>query len=219
MSLTIDALPFDFLLGDSFLRNVYAVYDFGDFDTAGNMGKPYVKLLPLTDATTASAGFKKNRAATMAQLPPEGDATKLDGVTPPVPPNSATAGSGSSPSSSLGSGSGSGSGSNNLVSASSTDDSNDYSALSSSIDKITKFAPIALALLGLNAVLLIGLVALGACFFVKQRKQRGTSAVVGGGAGRGVYAPVTAHKFPDADEDERAKTPGYDIPRYRDGSS
>src|SRR4051812_9202308 len=30
-SLTIDALPFDFLLGDAFLRNTYAVYDFGDF--------------------------------------------------------------------------------------------------------------------------------------------------------------------------------------------
>ncbi|KAG8730196.1 hypothetical protein FRC12_020423 [Ceratobasidium sp. 428] len=72
--------PFDFLLGDSFLRNVYSVYDYGDFDASGNMGKPYVKLLPLTDPTAASAGFKKNRAAALAQLPPEGSIQDLVGV-------------------------------------------------------------------------------------------------------------------------------------------
>ncbi|KAG8696758.1 hypothetical protein FRC08_006954, partial [Ceratobasidium sp. 394] len=91
VSLGADLTPFDFLFGDSFLRNVYAVYDFGDFDASGNMGKPYIKLLPLTDPTAASASFKKNRAATLSQLPPEGSIKDLTGVSTP---NSAVAQSG-----------------------------------------------------------------------------------------------------------------------------
>ncbi|KAG8749788.1 hypothetical protein FRC12_013227 [Ceratobasidium sp. 428] len=68
---------FDFRLGTAFLRNVYSVYDFGDFDDDGNMGKPYVRLLPLTDPTAASASFQKNRAAALSQLPPEGSIQAL----------------------------------------------------------------------------------------------------------------------------------------------
>ncbi|KAJ1304596.1 hypothetical protein OPQ81_005739 [Rhizoctonia solani] len=163
--LTIDDLPFDFLLGDSFLRNVYAVYDFGDFDASGNMGKPYVKLLSLTDSEAASASFKKNRAASLAQLPPQGDATKLPGAS----------------------------------------------------DPLAKLAPIALALLGLNVLLLIGLIAMGVVFIIKQRKQgKGTPNVAGSNT-RGSYVPVT--KFQE-DDDERSRTPvgRYDMPQYRDNA-
>jgi saccharopepsin len=201
--LTIDALPFDFLLGDSFLRNVYAIYDFGDADTNGIMGKPYVKLLPLTDPTAASASFKKNRATTLAQLPAEGDISKLSGVTIPVPSNSKSSVSSHT---STG-GSGSGKAGANLVTTTSDDDA----SIAATLNKLSTFAPIALALLTVNATLLVGLIAMGAFFLVRRSKAKGAS-VVGGSSPRGTYAPVT--KLPE--DDERSRTPSgrYDVPQY-----
>ncbi|QRV74962.1 aspartyl protease [Ceratobasidium sp. AG-Ba] len=64
----------DLILGDAFLRNVYTVYDYGDFinGTSGSpRGDPYIKLLPLTNPSTASAEFKSARAAQLASLPPQ----------------------------------------------------------------------------------------------------------------------------------------------------
>ncbi|KAF8204971.1 aspartic peptidase A1 [Pholiota molesta] len=52
---------FDWLVGDNFLRSVYSVYDFGDFDASGQMGNPYMKLLSIIDADEASADFHKSR--------------------------------------------------------------------------------------------------------------------------------------------------------------
>lgn len=40
------------------------MYDFGDFDSNGMMGNPYIKLLSLTDPDTASAEFAKARGST-----------------------------------------------------------------------------------------------------------------------------------------------------------
>ncbi|QRW21513.1 aspartyl protease [Rhizoctonia solani] len=240
-------LPFDFLLGDSFLRNVYAVYDFGDFDASGNMGKPYIKLLPLTDPVAASASFKKNRAATLAQLPSEGDASKLPGAGSPVP-KSSTPGSASTPTptaptttttttttSAINSNAATNSKASsdpianvnvnddtdsrpsskaNLVSAVSDDDSE----ISNTLDKLMKLAPIALGLLGLNVVLLIGLIVMGGVLISKQRKQgKALPTAVAGSSTRGTYVPVT--KFPE-DDDERSHTPAgrYDMPQYRDNA-
>ncbi|KAG8708041.1 hypothetical protein FRC12_015902 [Ceratobasidium sp. 428] len=65
---------YDVILGDSFLRNVYTVWDYGDFidgTTGSPRGNPYIKLLPLTDPTAASAEFKSARAAHLATLPPQ----------------------------------------------------------------------------------------------------------------------------------------------------
>ncbi|KAF8706137.1 Acid protease, partial [Rhizoctonia solani] len=243
--LTINDLPFDFLLGDSFLRNVYAVYDFGDFDASGNMGKPYIKLLPLTDPVAASASFKKNRAATLAQLPSEGDASKLPGASPPVP-KSSTPGSASTPTptaptttttttSAINANAATNSKASsdpianvnvnddtdsrpsskaNLVSAVSDDDSE----ISNTLDKLMKLAPIALGLLGLNVVLLIGLIVMGGILISKQRKQgKALPTAVAGSSTRGTYVPVT--KFPE-DDDERSHTPAgrYDMPQYRDNA-
>jgi len=53
----------DWLIGDNVLRNVYSVYDFGDFDTKGNMGDPFVKLLPLIDPNEASEDFARARGS------------------------------------------------------------------------------------------------------------------------------------------------------------
>ncbi|KAG8785014.1 hypothetical protein FRC12_018074 [Ceratobasidium sp. 428] len=193
---------FDFRLGTTFLRNVYSVYDFGDFDDDGNMGKPYVRLLPLTDPTTAGASFQKNRAAALSQLPPEGSIQALVSVTAP---NTLTD-SGLSGSSGSGSGSGT-NGVNNLASASLSD--TDDASVNETLDKLLKYAPVALALLGLNVVLLFGAIALGAyAIFRKPNKAKSPST---GPNARGVYAPV--RKLHDDDARSHASTGQYDIPQ------
>lgn len=51
-------------MGDNFLRSVYSVYDFGDFDESGNMGDPYIKFLSLVDPNNASVEFHQLRGGT-----------------------------------------------------------------------------------------------------------------------------------------------------------
>ena len=51
-------------MGDNFLRSVYSVYDFGDFDASGNMGNPYMKFLSLVDPDKASVEFHQIRGGT-----------------------------------------------------------------------------------------------------------------------------------------------------------
>lgn len=51
----------DWLVGDNFLRSVYSVYDFGDFDSSGRMGNPYMKLLALVNPDQASVAFHNVR--------------------------------------------------------------------------------------------------------------------------------------------------------------
>ncbi|KAF9534331.1 aspartic peptidase A1 [Crepidotus variabilis] len=52
---------FDWIVGDNFLRSVYSMYDFGDFDSNNVMGDPYMKLLSITDPDEASAEFHQLR--------------------------------------------------------------------------------------------------------------------------------------------------------------
>lgn len=47
----------DWLIGVNFLRSVYSMYDFGDFDSSGKMGNPYIKLLSIINPNNASAEF------------------------------------------------------------------------------------------------------------------------------------------------------------------
>lgn len=54
----------DWLIGDNFLRSVYSIYDFGDFDSSGKMGNPYMKLLSIVDPNQASVDFHKIRGGT-----------------------------------------------------------------------------------------------------------------------------------------------------------
>jgi saccharopepsin len=62
-SFSVGAGEFDLLLGDVFLRNVYALFDLGDWEDsqATIMGNPYVKLLSITNGTTASTEYHKLR--------------------------------------------------------------------------------------------------------------------------------------------------------------
>jgi saccharopepsin len=52
------------LFGDNVLRSLYTVFDFGDYDSSGNIGNPYVKLLSIIDPNTASQDFASARGAT-----------------------------------------------------------------------------------------------------------------------------------------------------------
>ncbi|TDL18812.1 acid protease [Rickenella mellea] len=56
----------DFLLGDSFLRNVYSLYDFGSF-IAGTT-PPFLQLLSTTDASTADSEFSTLSAQRNASI-------------------------------------------------------------------------------------------------------------------------------------------------------
>ncbi|KAG9102469.1 hypothetical protein FRC06_002003 [Ceratobasidium sp. 370] len=79
----------DLILGDAFLRNVYTVYDYGDFTngtTGSPRGNPYTKLLPLTDPAAASAEFKSARAAQLATLPPQVNVSTVNSNNPQTIP-------------------------------------------------------------------------------------------------------------------------------------
>jgi hypothetical protein len=54
---------YDLILGMSFLRNAYALIDYGDFiyGTSNDQGDPYVQLLPLTNVNDAHSDFVKVR--------------------------------------------------------------------------------------------------------------------------------------------------------------
>ncbi|KAK0221601.1 aspartic peptidase domain-containing protein [Armillaria fumosa] len=60
-SFTPSAPTYDIILGMSFLRNVYAVFNFGDFVAGGNdttiRGDPYVQFLSTTDPAEAHSDF------------------------------------------------------------------------------------------------------------------------------------------------------------------
>lgn len=58
---------FDWLIGDNFLRSVYAVYDFGDYDDKGVMGDPYLRFLPVFNPDEASVDFHSIRGGTPRQ--------------------------------------------------------------------------------------------------------------------------------------------------------
>ncbi|EIW62831.1 acid protease [Trametes versicolor FP-101664 SS1] len=70
--LTLDPtkfVGFDLILGDAFLRNVYASFNYGDQNT-----NPFVQLVTTTpDPNTAMQEFQQQRGATLAKLPPTVD--------------------------------------------------------------------------------------------------------------------------------------------------
>ncbi|OAX43499.1 acid protease [Rhizopogon vinicolor AM-OR11-026] len=63
-SVSVGAGQFDWLVGDNVLRSIYALYDFGDFDSSGNMGNPYIQMLSLVNPDQASVEFHDVRGGT-----------------------------------------------------------------------------------------------------------------------------------------------------------
>ncbi|KAJ3498998.1 hypothetical protein NLJ89_g10148 [Agrocybe chaxingu] len=123
---------FDWLIGDNFLRSVYSIYDFGDFEDDGSMGNPYMKLLSIIDADEASVAFHELRGGT-----PRTNITftGLDGIHV-------------APSFSI-----------------STD-------ISESLELIGKFVPAMLAIVALNALILIVCCIVWLVLFLRKRRNR-----------------------------------------------
>ncbi|CCO28110.1 hypothetical protein BN14_02102 [Rhizoctonia solani AG-1 IB] len=69
LTFTVGAGEFDVLLGDIFLRNVYSLYDLGDFEDNQDMvmGNPYIKLLSITNGTASSQEFHKVRGGSASE--------------------------------------------------------------------------------------------------------------------------------------------------------
>lgn len=126
----------DWLVGDNFLRSVYAIYDFGDFNSKGGVGDPYMKMLSIANPDQASVQFHNERGGD-----PKTNITfvGLNGTT--IQP----------------------------VFSLSQDVSN-------SIQTISKFMPAMLALVALNALLLIAVAIAGICYFCRRRSKRNPRA-------------------------------------------
>jgi saccharopepsin len=126
------------IIGDNFLRSVYSVYDFGDFDASGKMGKPYIKLLSLVDPNQASGEFASARGS-----------VARNNITYSEANSTATA--------------------SGRTTVSLSDD------IINTLDKITTYFPIMLAVLGLNALVIL-LLAIVAFIFICRRRN-GPSAL------------------------------------------
>jgi saccharopepsin len=127
----------DMILGDNILRSVYSVYDFGDFDTSGKMGNPYLKFLSLVDPNAASKDFATARGS-VARTNISYNAI-----------NSATASSGRT-----------------TVSLSDN--------ITDTLNKINTYFPIMLAILGLNALVIL-LLAIAAFIYIYRRRSASSS--------------------------------------------
>lgn len=122
-------LSSDWLIGDNVLRSIYTLYDFGDFNSSGNMGNPYVQMLALIDPDQASVEFHDIRGGT-----PNTNITY----------NVSNSGSGST------------------TVTLSTD-------VATAIENFSKFLPVILGIMALNALVLIVLVVGGIIILCRRR--------------------------------------------------
>ncbi|KAI0673814.1 aspartic peptidase domain-containing protein [Trametes maxima] len=166
---------FDLLLGDTFLKNVYVSYNYGDnYDRKNltNFGLPYVQMLPVTERETAWAEWLSVRAQTLMASPPALPPAVLQALPDPSDSDNSTSSDPDSDSNSE---------SESVSGALSTSDSDKDD--SSSFAK--KYGPLAVGLLGAN--LALGVLALGVVLAMCVRGVRGSSS----GSGPR-YAPVRA---------------------------
>ncbi|KII87068.1 hypothetical protein PLICRDRAFT_243487 [Plicaturopsis crispa FD-325 SS-3] len=61
---------FDMILGDAFMRNVYAVFNFGNATEGGFEGVPSIQMVGRTDGEDLMDAFLAARDATLATMPP-----------------------------------------------------------------------------------------------------------------------------------------------------
>lgn len=135
-SVSVGAGEFDWLIGDNVLRSIYSVYDFGDFDSSGNMGNPYIKLLSIVDPDEASAEFASIRGGT-AKTNITYNASNSSSASPSTVTLSAH--------------------------------------LEDTLNKVGQYFPAMLAIMALNAVVLILLCVIGIVFLVQRRRRASAS--------------------------------------------
>ncbi|KAG8967878.1 hypothetical protein FRB90_010853, partial [Tulasnella sp. 427] len=119
-------------------------FDFGDFNSSGKMGNPYIRLWSLINQPTASKEFHQIRGGTAQAYKSSSDADpNAASATPDVPTN-----------------------------ASSDDTVSTQDEMAHNIKVLVSYAPIALGVLGLNALLLVVILALGLSYICKRKKKR-----------------------------------------------
>ncbi|CAE6495099.1 unnamed protein product [Rhizoctonia solani] len=155
----------DIILGDAFLRNVYAVYNYGDFvktESGLNTSSPFIQVLPLTNFTAASEEFKVARAKALAGLPPQLDVKTVNDPTPkPVKSTGSKNGT-------------SGTNSSTALSAMALGNGWFNTSESDSLKTLASLAPVALGLLGASVGLLVILIAVVGYGLLQLRKQGST---------------------------------------------
>ncbi|KAH9935087.1 aspartic peptidase domain-containing protein [Epithele typhae] len=174
---------FDLLLGDAFLRNVYASYNYGNYqpNTTFDGQGPFVQLLPTTDGSTMHAEFVANRTAALALLPPTLDPATLVKLADSY--DASASSSASSPDTSSAS-----------VAGALDESTSSSSGSTDSWGK--KYGTTALALLGAN--LAVGVVLLGLTITMCMRSHSQSA--------RDRYAPVGARPFKMQQGDEEERT-------------
>lgn len=151
----VGAGEFDMLIGDNFLRSVYSVYDFGDFDANHNMGNPYIRLMALVDPDKASSEFATARGT-----------TAKSGITY----NASNDTSSGSP-----------------AQASTVTVSGD---LNDTLNKITTYIPIMLAVMGLNVLVVLILIVAGLVYLLRRKRSKKSRAHLRTAQGRLTPAPI-----------------------------
>ncbi|KAG8906485.1 hypothetical protein FRB99_006800 [Tulasnella sp. 403] len=144
---------FDFHAGDVFLRSLYTVLDFGDFDATGNMGDPYVRLWTVVDQPSASAEFHAVRGGTPQ---PYKSSSSVSANAASDNPDLPTGGTSSS--------------ANTTTMA-------DQQDLMRNVNTLVSYAPIMLGVLGLNAVLLVVVVGIMIVYLCRRKRSKKRQAV------------------------------------------
>ncbi|KAJ6573181.1 aspartic peptidase domain-containing protein [Mycena vulgaris] len=166
----------DALFGDSFMRNVYTVFNFGNSIAKSPSGAASMQLLSQTDVSTAIADVLKVRMGQLATAPPEFQGTPA-GFIPATPgsprPTDTSAASGSNTTTSPG---GNTCGSDTGAIRTSGDITYSPPSAGGSDGGIPKYALIIIGLLAGNMVLLLILAAIGAAVYIKAGRRSGRAA-------------------------------------------
>lgn len=164
----------DMLLGDSFLRNAYSLFDYGDFtgEEGDQVANAYAQLLALTDPSDALSDFKTSRSAALAQSPPLATLEEIKGWV--KEDNEATTTTTSSKSSST----------SNDKAVQNAVTSGDDSDSTSVTDKLNIYGPAIVGLLAGNLLVGIVLCAIGISVCIRR------GASVGPVRNTPIYAPV-----------------------------
>ncbi|KAI0776052.1 acid protease [Trametes elegans] len=199
-SISIGSGQFDWLIGDNVMRSLYTVYDFGDFDSSGKMGNPFMQILALVDPNEASREFHAARGGSAS-----------GNITYNAQNVSADA---------------SGSSGTSVVLS---------DELASTLDKLQGYFPAMLAIMALNAVVLLVLAGTAIVYLCRRRTrtrarrnpgrasasplplQRTSSFGVPGGSGDDghVYQPVSMAL---TDDTFVPPTPAFSKPGFGDSS-
>ncbi|KAA1469080.1 acid protease [Dentipellis sp. KUC8613] len=171
----------DLILGQAFLRNTYALFNFGDRDVNGTLvSDPYVQLLALSIADDILDDYAKSRAQALSQLPPLAtiDAIKAELANHksdlPSETSSDYASWPTSASASAGTPSSSGVSKDEKLSNALVDtDGSD--AASQVLSKVDTFGPVVVGLLAGNVLIGLVLLVLGVCLCIRRGRTVGAS--------------------------------------------